>query len=103
MSSQTASEPEKVIPARRLNRGFRTIAVRAFIVIAVAAVAGGGGYLAVDRLGGGDDGPASEQQLISVRIGDVADAVSTNGPRILQNRETPGVSSPGALGGRQVA
>ena len=87
-----------MIHPRRLNRGFRTIAVRAFIVIAVVAVAGGGGYLAVDRLGGGDDGLASEQQLISVRIGDVSDAVSTNGSLIFPNRDTPGFSTPGTLG-----
>ena len=93
-----STESEGVGQPRRRRLGPAALTVRALILIAVVAIAGGGGYLAVDRLGDDGGGSTTELQSIAVRIGDVTDAISTNGSLVFPNRDTAGFSTPGTVG-----
>jgi RND family efflux transporter MFP subunit len=68
------------------------------VLTGVVAAAGGAGYFAVDRFQDDGNGAATELQPIAVRVGDVSDAVSTNGSLVFPNRDTAGFGTPGTVG-----
>ncbi len=98
-----STESEDVQRPRRRARGLTTVAVRALILAVVIAIAGGAGYAAVDRFQDDEAGSTAELQPIAVRVGDVTDAVSTNGSLLFPNRDTAGFGTPGTVGDILVA